>query len=139
MASAVVLVGSIAGAVAGIEPFATWLYPLAWYPTLALLEAAVVSRGGRFFLGRPAFLASALAWSVPFWLFFELLNLRLENWYYVSLPRDAAARWLGIALSFATVIPAILVTERLLDALGVADTLRTRSIRMPRGRILPAI
>jgi hypothetical protein len=139
VASAVVLVGSIAGAVAGIEPFATWLYPLAWYPTLALLEAAVVSRGGRFFLGRPAFLASALAWSVPFWLFFELLNLRLENWYYVFLPRDAAARWLGIALSFATVIPAILVTERLLDALGVADTLRTRSIRMPRGRILPAI
>ncbi len=129
----------MAGAALGIEPFATWLYPLAWYPTLALLEAAVASRGGRFFFGRPAFLASALGWSVPFWLFFELLNLRLENWYYVFLPRDGVARWLGIALSFATVIPAILLTERLADSLGIADTLRTRRVRMPRGRVLPAL
>lgn len=127
------------GAVVGIDPFATWLYPLAWYPTLALLEAAVASRGGRFFLGRPAFLASAIAWSVPFWLFFELVNLRLENWYYVFLPRDPAARWLGIALSFATVIPAILVTERLLDSLGIAEEVRTRPFRLARGRVLPAL
>ena len=139
VASAVVLCGSIAGAAAGIEPFATWLYPLAWYPTLVLLEAAVASRGDRFFLGRPAFLASALAWSVPFWLFFELLNLRLENWYYVFLPRDAAARWLGIALSFATVIPAILVAERLLATLGIAEGVRVRPLALPGGRILPAL
>ncbi len=129
----------MAGAALGIEPFATWLYPLAWYPTLALLGAAVAARGGRTLLCRPAFLLSALAWSVPFWLFFELLNLRLENWYYVFLPRDSAARWLGIALSFATVIPAILLTERLADSLGIADTLRTRRVRMPRGRVLPAL
>ena len=96
-----------------------------------LLEAAVASRGGRFFLGRPAFLATALAWSVPFWLLFELLNLRLENWYYVFLPRNAAARWLGIALSFATVIPAILVMERLLDSFGIAATVRTPRLRLP--------
>jgi hypothetical protein len=76
---------------------------------------------------------------VPFWLVFELLNLRLENWYYVFLPRDGAARWLGIALSFATVIPAILVAERLLDSLGVAAALRIRPLRLPRGRILPAL
>ena len=139
MVSAAVLCGSIAGAFAGIEPFATWLYPLAWYPTLALLEAAVAARGGRFFLDRPAFLASALAWSVPFWLFFELLNLRLENWYYVFLPRDPVARWLGIVLSFATVIPAILVTERLLDSLGIAEEMRTRPLRIVRGRLLPAL
>ena len=134
------LCGSLAGAFAGIEPFATWLYPLAWYPTLALLEAAVASRDGRFFLfGRPGFLASALAWSVPFWLFFELLNLRLENWYYVFLPPDPAARVLGIALSFATVIPAILVAERLLDSLGLAEGARLRPLRLPRLPILPAL
>ncbi len=138
VASAAVLCGSMAGAFAGIEPFATWLYPLAWYPTLALLEAAVASRDGRFFLfGHPGFLASALAWSVPFWLFFELMNLRLENWYYVFLPPAPAARWLGIALSFATVIPAILVAERLLESLGIAQGVRVRPL--PRGRSLPAL
>jgi hypothetical protein len=137
--AAVVLCGSIAGALAGIEPFATWLYPLAWYPTLVILEAAVASRGGRFFVGRTAFLASALAWSVPFWLFFEILNLRLENWYYVFLPRDAAARWFGIALSFATVIPAVLVVERLLDSLSIAETLRIPRLRLAHGWILPTL
>lgn len=130
----------MAGAFAGIEPFATWLYPLAWYPTLALLEAAVASRDGRFFLFcHPAFLASAVAWSVPFWLFFELLNLRLENWYYVFLPPDRTVRVLGIALSFATVIPAILVAERLLDSFGVAEGAELRPLRLPRVRVLPAL
>ena len=76
---------------------------------------------------------------MPFWLFFELLNLRLENWYYVFLPRDSAARWLGIALSFATVIPAILLAERLLSSLRIAATLRGRTRRLPPGRILQAL
>jgi predicted flap endonuclease-1-like 5' DNA nuclease len=116
--------------VAGIEPFATWFYPLAWYPTLVLLDAAVASRDSRFFLlGRPTFLATALAWSVPFWLVFELLNLRLGNWYYVFLPRDPVARWAGIVLSFATVIPAVLVSERALAALGLARGARIPPIR----------
>ncbi|MGH7566374.1 MAG: hypothetical protein ACREK2_06055, partial [Gemmatimonadota bacterium] len=133
---------SIACAVAGLEPFATWLYPLAWYPTLVLYDAAVASRDGRFFLlGRPAFLATALAWSVPFWLFFELLNLRLENWYYVFLPRDPVARWAGIALSFATVLPAVLVSEHLLYSLGALRETKVRPIRVPPGlaRALPAL
>jgi hypothetical protein len=125
----------MAGAAAGREPFATWLYPLAWYPTLYLMDAAVASRGGRFFLlGRAAFLASALLWSIPFWLLFELFNLRLENWHYVFLPRDPVARWSGIALSFATVIPAVLTSERLLRALGVA-----RGAHLPRLRVSPGL
>lgn len=97
-----------------------------------MLDAAVASRDGRFFfLGRPAFLASLLAWSIPFWLAFELANLRLANWFYVEVPADRAARWAGIGLSFATVLPAIYGAERLLRAWGVADRLA--------GPALPAI
>jgi predicted flap endonuclease-1-like 5' DNA nuclease len=122
---------AIAGAIAGREPFASWLYPLTWYPTLLLMDAAVASRGGRSFLfGRPAFLATALGWSIPFWLFFELLNLRLENWHYVFLPRDPSARWAGIALSFATVIPAVLLAERLLGSVGLARNAGVRPLRI---------
>ncbi|HET6360654.1 MAG TPA: hypothetical protein VFH11_01195, partial [Gemmatimonadota bacterium] len=76
---------------------------------------------------------------MPFWLFFELLNMRLENWYYVFLPRDGAARWVGIALSFATVVPAVLLTERLLDSLGIAGELRARRLPRTRGRPLFAL
>lgn len=105
---------------AGTEPFATWYYLFAWYPTLLMLDAAVALRGGRFFfLDRPAFLLSLMAWSVPFWLLFELFNFRLANWYYVFVPDGRAARWAGVTLSFATVLPAIFGAERLLDVCGV--------------------
>lgn len=101
---------------AGTEPFATWYYPLAWFPTLLMLDAVAALRGGGrlFFVTRPNAILSMLAWSVPFWLFFELLNFRLENWYYVFLPNDPVARWAGIGLSFATVLPAIFLAERAL-------------------------
>jgi hypothetical protein len=101
---------------AGTEPFATWYYPLAWFSTLLMLDAVAALRGGGrlFFVARPNAILSMLAWSVPFWLFFELLNFRLENWYYVFVPDDPVARWAGIGLSFATVLPAIFLAKRAL-------------------------
>ncbi len=101
---------------AGTEPFATWYYPFAWFPTLLMLDAVATLRGGGrlLFVARPGAILSMLAWSVPFWLFFELLNFRLENWYYVFVPDDRVARWAGIGLSFATVLPAIFLAERAL-------------------------
>jgi hypothetical protein len=110
---------ALGGMRAGIEPFATWFYPFAWYSTLLVIEAAVARRDGRFFLlDRPAFALSLFGWSIPFWLFFELLNFRLANWYYVFVPDGAVARWTGIAISFATVLPAIFLAERALRAYG---------------------
>lgn len=120
----------------GVEPFATWYYPLAWYSTLLVLDAAVALRDGRFFfLDRPAFALTLLAWSIPFWLVFELVNLRLANWYYVFVPAGRAARWSGIALSFATVLPAILGSERLLDTFDVGRRARSPGIAWTPGRL----
>lgn len=125
-----VLVGATAGLVAGIEPFTTWYYLFAWYPTLLIVDAAVALRDGRFyFLDRPAFAVTLLAWSVPFWLVFELFNFRLENWYYVFVPTDLGLRWSGTALAFATVLPAILGFERLLDSWRVARGARIAPLR----------
>ncbi|MGH7550723.1 MAG: DUF4332 domain-containing protein [Gemmatimonadota bacterium] len=124
---------------AGVEPFATWYYPFAWYSTLLVVDAAVARRGGRFFfLDRPAFLVSLLAWSVPFWLLFELVNFRVQNWYYVFVPDGAIARWMGIALSYATVLPAILGAERLLAVHGIARGSRIDPLRLTP-RLLCAI
>ena len=110
---------AVLGMRAGVEPFATWFYPFAWYSTLLVMEAAVARRDGRFFLlDRFAFALSIFGWSIPFWLVFELLNFRLANWYYVFVPDGAVARWTGIAISFATVLPAIFLAERALRAYG---------------------
>ncbi len=114
------------------EPLATWFYLVAWIPTLVLADAILAHRQGRWFLfGRPAFTATLFAWSIPFWLAFELANLRLANWFYVNVPDGRAARWAGIALSFSTVLPAILLSERLLDAFGVARGFRARKLTVP--------
>lgn len=129
-AGALALGLATAGLLAGIEPVPTWFYPLAWYPTLLIAEALVAIREGRFFLlSRPAFAVTLLAWSVPFWLFFELVNLRLENWYYVFVPDGRFPRWTGIALSYATVLPAILLSERLLGSLGLARRIGIAPLR----------
>src|SRR3989454_5551886 len=66
-----------------------------------------------------------LWWSAVIWFLFEAINFRLQDWYYVFLPASRAERWLGITVSLATVVPAILLPERLLERLGVWRTLST--------------
>lgn len=120
----------------GTEPFATWHYVFAWYGTLLALDGAHRLLTRRFFLlTRPAFLVTSLGWSVPVWLFFELLNLRLRNWYYVFVPDDPVARWVGITLSFATVMPAVLISEAILGAVGLGVSTRTRPLRLTHQRL----
>src|SRR5688572_5369920 len=78
----------------GVEPFATWYYNFAWYPVLlagdgivALTGGAGRGRRGEFLLlGHKGFLVTVLAWSAIVWLFYELFNFRLQNWYYVNVP-----------------------------------------------------
>jgi hypothetical protein len=128
-----VLGGSSAAMLAGLEPFATWFYLFAWYATLLALDGAATFGGERpGLLRRPAHLATLLAWSAVTWLFFELLNLRLRNWYYVFVPADALPRRAGVLLAFATVFPAIFGAEALLDRLGFARGLRCRPLRVTR-------
>ena len=114
-----------------VEPVPTWFYVFAWYPTLVLLDAVAIRRGERSLFRQPSLIASVFGWSVAVWLVFEAANLRLENWYYVFLPRAPVERWAGIILSFATVVPAIVLAERVLASLGAGERWRTRP--MPLG------
>src|SRR4051812_21650027 len=94
----------------GVEPFATWYYNFAWYPVLLAADGGVALTGGAgrgrrgefLLLGRKSFLVTVLAWSSVVWLFYELFNFRLQNWYYVFLPPDRLSRWAGTILAFAT-------------------------------------
>ncbi len=113
------LVLASAGMLLEVEPFISFFYMSAWYPTLILLDSAVAARTGRYYLiTRPRFALSLLGWSAVLWFFFEVINFRVQNWYYVSLPPDLPVRWLGIAIAFATVLPAIFLAERLLEGGG---------------------
>jgi predicted flap endonuclease-1-like 5' DNA nuclease len=118
-----------------IDPVPTWFYVFAWYPTLVLLDAiAVRLDGGPSILWRKSAI-SLFAWSPVIWLVFEAANFRLMNWYYVFLPYTQLERWTGILLSFATVVPALMLAERMLRAAGVFRYARTHPVRVtPRDR-----
>ena len=131
-AAAAALIGLAIGlALRGVEPVATWLYHAAWYPTIALMAALVARRENADpYTAHPVHALSVFAWSAVFWFFFELLNWRLANWYYVNVPADRLARWVGISLAFATVLPAIFLAARALEAWGIARQVRTAPMKV---------
>jgi hypothetical protein len=131
-AAAAALLGLVIGlALRDVEPVATWLYHAAWYPTIVLMAALVARREGVDpFTAHPVHAVSVFAWSAVFWFFFELLNWRLANWYYVNVPAGRLERWVGISLAFATVLPAIFLAARALEAWGLVTTVRTAPMRV---------
>jgi predicted flap endonuclease-1-like 5' DNA nuclease len=132
-----VLVVSTIGMLREVEPFATWYYQFAWYSViltadgaLALVGSNKLKRGEFLLLGKPLFLLSMLGWSAVAWFFYELLNFRLQNWYYVFLPDSMAVRWFGTTVAFATVLPAVFLAEAVLSRFGFAHGARTKPMRV---------
>ncbi len=113
----------------GIEPVPTWFYVVSWYPILVLADEFVHASTGRGrLLGSPRRVVSLFAWSAVIWLAFEVANFRLQNWYYVFLPPTPVERWIGVLASFATVVPAVVLAERVLAAIGVGHSWHTRPL-----------
>ena len=132
------LVVSTIGMLRGVEPFATWYYTFAWYSVLLAADGALALRGGAgrgvkgefLLLGRRWHLISLLAWSTVVWLFYELLNFRLQNWFYIFLPDSTALRWLGASVAFATVLPAVFLAEAFLRSYHFAEDVRWKPLRV---------
>jgi len=123
-----------------VEPFVNFYYISAWYPTILILDALQARRGGGYYvISRPRFALSLLGWSAVLWFFFELVNFRVTNWYYVFLPPDRPIRWLGTAISFATVFPAIFLAERWLSARGAFDELRWSTFRVTNRTLIAVV
>lgn len=129
----VAIVGGLAFAAACVfsvmhlEPFHTWFYLFAWYPFLLIVNhfTATRSREHSIFSPRARSVLMLCAWSIPVWLLFEIFNFRLQNWYYVGVPDAWATRRLGIALSFATVLPGIFFLEEMQRVRGAFESLNT--------------
>ncbi len=59
---------------------------------------------------------------------YEIINLRLENWFYINLPQNFFQRWIGYLLAYGTVIPALYVTKEFLR--GIFGEIKVRHILM---------
>lgn len=111
-----------------VEPFASWFYPCAWWSYILIIDGIVFLRqGNSLLLSRTREFLVMVPWSVTFWLVFEMLNLRMENWHYVEVISCRPLRWLGYFISYATVLPGIFESAELLSSLGLFSKARTRS------------
>jgi hypothetical protein len=126
-AAPLIWAAALAGALSGWEPFVSWLYFFAWWPLIFFLEGLLFLKQGKYWLlSRPREFLCLACWSVTVWLVFEAFNLVLQNWSYAGLLPHWWLRWPGYVLAFATVLPGIFLTARLLAAWGAWKGARGR-------------
>jgi len=117
---------------AHVEPFHTFFYLFAWWTYLPVIGAINHRKSGRsYVIGGRWQLVWLCSCSLVVWLFFEIWNFRLGNWLYVGVITDLGLRWTVYALSFATVLPAILETDLLFDILGWLVVFAGRHFKSP--------
>ncbi len=102
-----------------VEPFLSWFYSFAWWSYIFIVDSLIYRlKGNSLILSRTREFFLMIPWSFTVWLFFEMVNLVMGNWYYVNVPNSALVRLLGYGISFGTVLPGIFETTELLETLG---------------------
>jgi hypothetical protein len=125
------LLAGKAGLFLDVAPIPMFFYGIAWWSYILLVDACAWRRCGASLLrSRPGEFWFLAFWSVPLWNLFELLNFRLQNWFYVNTPADQPLALLFNFISYATVLPALFETYLLLDAYGVANGIKMRPRRI---------
>jgi hypothetical protein len=132
-----VFVFATAGLFLLVEPFISWYYQWAWWSYILFVDALNHRLEGRSLLrDEPRRFWWLAGVSVALWVFFEALNFRLGNWYYVMDHPVRAARWTGGVVAFATVLPGLFETEALLRNLGVLRRVPVAPLRWSRTRTI---
>ena len=99
---------------AKIEPFYSSIYCFLWWSYIFAADFAVfLLRGKSLLRDCPGEFLVLCIWSVPLWLLFEIVNLRIENWYYVMAPCTLPAALIYMVLGFGSVLPGIFETSEL--------------------------
>jgi hypothetical protein len=133
--AAVVFALSTLGLALLVEPVPTWYYHLAWWSYIVAADDVNRRLGGRSLLrDRTAHFRWLAGVSVLWWTLFELVNLRLGNWYYVMSVPWTPLRWAAGVVAFASVLPGIVETLELLENLGVPRSARTRPLAWSAGK-----
>jgi hypothetical protein len=104
--------------VAGAEPFYSLIYLFLWWSYIFVADWAVFRLRGRSMLSeRPWEFVVIWFWSIPAWLLFEVVNRRIENWYYVMAPTSFVVGGIYVVFAFGAVFPGVFETVELVVAL----------------------
>ncbi len=116
-----------------VEPFVSWFYCFAWWSYILICDSLIYKiEGNSLLMNRTKEFLLLIPWSIALWLFFELVNLSLKNWYYINVPRNTPLRWIGYMVAYSTVLPGLFETTELLDSIGLYRGLSVTAI--PRSR-----
>lgn len=103
-----------------VEPFVSWFYCFAWWAYILICDSLVYKmKGNSLLMSRTREFFLLIPWSVAVWLFFELVNISLKNWYYINIPRNTLQRWIGYMVAYSTVLPGLFETTELLGSIGL--------------------
>jgi hypothetical protein len=109
-------------------PFYYYFYITSWWSYIIFLDAVLSLKQKRFIvLNR--YLPFLIIISSGYWCLFELINIRLQNWFYINLPQEISYRYFGYILGFGTVLPAIYLTQEAIQ--NVLGRIHLRSIHVP--------
>jgi hypothetical protein len=111
----------------------SWATPACWWGYIFVVDAWLFRRHGTSLLtARRDLLALECILSIAFWCLFEAYNRVMPGWQYVNLPEDMTVRFVGYAISFATIMPGLFLTCALLQSFRLFANLRLASFRWPR-------
>ncbi|MBW2062113.1 MAG: hypothetical protein JRI95_11195 [Deltaproteobacteria bacterium] len=123
---------------AGVHPFTTWFYSLAWWSYILIVDQVVYHlKGNSLWVNRRREFLLLIPCSVFFWMIFEGINVYLKNWHYINVPGETWIRWCGYFIAYSTVLPALFETTELLESLGLYQKNRVRPIPKSRSWYLP--
>lgn len=135
---ALVLAVGIWGLWRDVAPISTMFYVPAWWGLIFLADGfCVLRRGSSLLTARRRDVPYILITSVTFWMFFELLNARFENWYYIGTIRFRGPWSLLYAgafafLAFSTVFMGMFEIHDAVGATGLFRNWRGRPGRALR-------
>ncbi|UCD71490.1 MAG: DUF4332 domain-containing protein [Syntrophobacterales bacterium] len=121
-----------------VEPFVSWFYCFAWWSYILMCDSLIYKiEGNSLLMNRTKEFFLLMPWSVAIWLFFELVNLSMKNWYYINMERDLLLRWIGYMVAYSTVLPGLFETTELLGSIGLYRGFPVTSIPESRKWYIP--
>lgn len=95
-------------------PFQPHTFTPLWLSFILAVNALDVKLSGACLMtSRPGYFLALFPASAGFWWFFEYLNRFVQNWFYSGAQYGAWTYFLLASMSFSTVLPAVLSTQRL--------------------------
>ena len=83
-----------------LDPWHILWYVFVWFGYFLTLDAVLARCRDRGVLILHQKHLGMFLWSIPFWFFFELYNIRIQNWYYVFTFHSAPASFFSRASPF---------------------------------------